>query len=127
MEIMTMIQRGEKPPNVRDIDDMPHNPKQQIAKALLAPRPKPWEVPQQKPSYSLQSQPSVGSLGSETSENGLSSHPNGKAGNVEEDTSEPWWRRKTVKITEVDPEAEAAAAAAAAAVPLQLWRGRWSP
>ncbi|KAJ6838596.1 peroxisomal membrane protein PEX14 [Iris pallida] len=105
MEIMAMVQRGEKPPNVRDIDDMPPNPNQQIAKPLLAPRPKPWEVPQQKPSYSLQSQPSAESLGSESLENGLSSHSNGKAGNVE-DASEPWWRKKTVKITEIEPEAE---------------------
>lgn len=105
MEIMAMVQRGEKPPNVRDIDDMPPNPNQQIAKPLLAPRTKPWEVPQQKPSYSLQSQPSAESLGSEPSENGLSSHSNGKAGNVE-DASEPWWRKKTVKITEIEPEAE---------------------
>lgn len=102
MEIMAMVQRGEKPPNIREIDDMPPNPNQLITKPLVAPRPKPWEVPQQKPSYSLPTQPSGESLGSETSENGLSSQSNGKS----EDASEPWWKRKTVQITEIESETE---------------------
>lgn len=35
-------------------------------------------------------------------ENGLSSELNGKAYN----SSEPWWKKKTTEITELDPEAE---------------------
>ncbi|KAG0461536.1 hypothetical protein HPP92_021833 [Vanilla planifolia] len=47
MEIMEMVQRGEKPPNIREINDMPPNPNQPPSKPLIAPRTKPWEFPQQ--------------------------------------------------------------------------------
>lgn len=65
-----------------------------------APHPKsymePWEVSQQKPSYStvLASQPSGEMLSSGNMENG--SH----------DSSEPWWKKKTVKISEVESDSE---------------------
>ncbi|XP_021718941.1 peroxisomal membrane protein PEX14-like isoform X2 [Chenopodium quinoa] len=42
-EIMAMVQRGERPPNVREIDDRPPNPNQPISNPNLAPRVKPWE------------------------------------------------------------------------------------
>ncbi|XP_021733632.1 peroxisomal membrane protein PEX14 [Chenopodium quinoa] len=42
-EIMAMVQRGERPPNVREIDDQPPNPNQPISNPNLAPRAKPWE------------------------------------------------------------------------------------
>ncbi|CAO2819081.1 unnamed protein product [Amaranthus hypochondriacus] len=40
MEIMDMVQRGERPPNVRDIDDRPPNPNQPISNSTLVPRAK---------------------------------------------------------------------------------------
>lgn len=41
-----MVERGEKPPNIREINDHPPNPNQAISNLTLAPRPKPWEVTQ---------------------------------------------------------------------------------
>ncbi|XP_031374664.1 peroxisomal membrane protein PEX14-like isoform X1 [Punica granatum] len=46
MEIMAMVQRGERPPNVKDIDDSPPNPNQPISNSRVAPRIKPWEAGQ---------------------------------------------------------------------------------
>ncbi|KAL9439208.1 hypothetical protein AB3S75_024794 [Citrus x aurantiifolia] len=40
MEIMAMVQRGEKPPNIRDINDLPPNPNQQLPNPRLAPKAK---------------------------------------------------------------------------------------
>ncbi|KAG0462989.1 hypothetical protein HPP92_021465 [Vanilla planifolia] len=83
MEIMEMVQRGEKPPNIREINDMPPNPNQPPSKPLIAPRTKPWEFPQQtsapSPIENVQSK---------------------------DVSSEPWWRRKTVQITELESELE---------------------
>ncbi|XP_020270622.1 peroxisomal membrane protein PEX14 [Asparagus officinalis] len=93
MEIMAMVQRGERPPNIRDINDMPPNPNQEPSKSVLAPRPKPWEVPQQNSSEVLSSS---------NEDNGLPSYINGKAN----DSSEPWWKRKAVKITELETESK---------------------
>ncbi|KAI0524000.1 hypothetical protein KFK09_003364 [Dendrobium nobile] len=83
MEIMAMVQRGEKPPNIKEINDTPPNPNQAPSKPLIAPRTKPWEITQQI---------SV----SQPQENGQS----------QEISSEPWWRKKSVKITELEPEGE---------------------
>ncbi|KAL8118319.1 hypothetical protein AgCh_016017 [Apium graveolens] len=46
MEIMAMVQRGEKPSNIREINDLPPNPNQPVPNPSLAPRPKPWEAVQ---------------------------------------------------------------------------------
>ncbi|XP_047332963.1 peroxisomal membrane protein PEX14 isoform X2 [Impatiens glandulifera] len=46
MDIMSMIQRGEKPSNIKEIDDKPPNPHQPLPNASLAPRTKPWETNQ---------------------------------------------------------------------------------
>nr|GEY02116.1 peroxisomal membrane protein PEX14 [Tanacetum cinerariifolium] len=46
MDIMSMIQRGERPPNIREINDMPPNPDQPVSNPRLAPKPKPWEATQ---------------------------------------------------------------------------------
>ncbi|KAK4776754.1 hypothetical protein SAY86_005442 [Trapa natans] len=46
MEIMAMVQRGERPPNVKDIDDSPPYPNQPISNPRINPRVKPWEVGQ---------------------------------------------------------------------------------
>ncbi|GER56846.1 peroxisomal membrane protein PEX14 [Striga asiatica] len=43
MEIMAMIQRGEKPSNIREINDAPPNPNQPVSNPRVAPRPKPWD------------------------------------------------------------------------------------
>ncbi|XVF09287.1 hypothetical protein REPUB_Repub07fG0079600 [Reevesia pubescens] len=39
-EIMAMIQRGEKPSNIREVNDMPPNPNQQPSNPRIAPRTK---------------------------------------------------------------------------------------
>ncbi|KAJ1384469.1 Winged helix-like DNA-binding domain superfamily [Sesbania bispinosa] len=83
MEIMAMIQRGEKPSNIRDIDDSPPNPYQQPSNPRLAPRAK------------VQS----------TSTQVLHSQVNGK----EQDNGDnpvPWWQTKNVRIKEIDNEIE---------------------
>uniref|UniRef100_A0A7N0TZS2 Peroxisomal membrane protein PEX14 n=1 Tax=Kalanchoe fedtschenkoi TaxID=63787 RepID=A0A7N0TZS2_KALFE len=49
MEIMSMIQRGEKPDNIREINDLPPNPNQQLSNPRLAPITKPWETAQSQP------------------------------------------------------------------------------
>ncbi|CAN8264605.1 unnamed protein product [Cochlearia groenlandica] len=43
MDIMSMIQRGEKPSNIREINDMPPNPNQQLSSSRIAPKTKPWD------------------------------------------------------------------------------------
>lgn len=43
MEILEMIQRGEKPSNIREINDAPPNPNQPLSNPRLVPKPKPWE------------------------------------------------------------------------------------
>ncbi|KAJ1418251.1 Winged helix-like DNA-binding domain superfamily [Sesbania bispinosa] len=89
MEIMAMIQRGEKPSNIRDIDDSPPNPYQQPSNPRLAPRVKPWEVSQ------VQS----------TSTQVFHSQVNGK----EQDNGDnpvPWLQTKNVRIKEIDNEIE---------------------
>lgn len=43
MEIMEMIQRGERPDDIQDINDDPPNPDQPISEPRMAPKPKPWE------------------------------------------------------------------------------------
>ncbi|KAF3340025.1 peroxisomal membrane protein PEX14-like isoform X1 [Carex littledalei] len=62
MEIMEMIQRGERPPNIKDINDMPPDPNRPIPKPRMAPRPKPWETnnQQQEMLVAPQLQPIIG-------------------------------------------------------------------
>lgn len=95
IEIMEMIQRGERPPNIKEINDMPPNPNQPIPRPLVAPRRKPWECAQQA---GFQSQASSQGLSSEVKEITQL--------NVRTDGSEPWWRKNTVKITEIESEAD---------------------
>ncbi|KAL4584937.1 hypothetical protein LXL04_009549 [Taraxacum kok-saghyz] len=89
MEIMSMIQRGERPPNIRDINDLPPNPDQPVSNPRLAPKPKPWE--------STQSQ---GSSIYENNSNGLLDNTVGPASMYE--NSAPWWQQKNVRISEVE-------------------------
>ncbi|CAE6255517.1 unnamed protein product [Arabidopsis arenosa] len=46
MDIMSMIQRGEKPSNIREINDMPPNPNQPLSDPRIAPKSKPWDYGQ---------------------------------------------------------------------------------
>ncbi|KAL5759817.1 hypothetical protein ACOSP7_018330 [Xanthoceras sorbifolium] len=80
VEIMAMIQRGEIPPGIKEIDDSPPNPDQPLPKPHMAPRSKPWEV-------------------ARLYNNGTHARDIGYAG----DTVVPWWHRKTARTTELEP------------------------
>ncbi|XP_059643794.1 peroxisomal membrane protein PEX14-like [Cornus florida] len=99
MEIMAMVQRGERPPNIRDINDLPPNPNQQISHPRLAPRSKPWEVShaQNGSGYVPQTQESSDGSNMKIQDNGFINQSNG-------DSSMPWWQRKNVRITEIETE-----------------------
>ncbi|KAK8627389.1 hypothetical protein V6N13_135001 [Hibiscus sabdariffa] len=73
MEIMAKIQRGEKPPGIKDIDDSPPNPNQPLPNPQITPRLKPWEIARQQNSFG------------HTPEK-VFSRPNGES-------RQPWWRR----------------------------------
>ncbi|KAG9449957.1 hypothetical protein H6P81_009922 [Aristolochia fimbriata] len=108
MEIMSMIQRGEKPPGIRDIDDRPPNPNQPPSNPLMAPRAKPWESTnvQQNFSYGPQSEIKVEASNFVPQGNQISTDSNGKSSIPSGDTPEPWWRRKSVTISEIQPATE---------------------
>ncbi|XP_010243116.1 PREDICTED: peroxisomal membrane protein PEX14 isoform X2 [Nelumbo nucifera] len=99
MEIMAMVQRGEKPPGIKEINDLPPNPNQPPSNPRLAPRMKPWEVgqAQNSSSYTLQSQTSGENSSYKVEDNGSASQLNGYS-------SEPWWQRKNVRISEIEDE-----------------------
>ncbi|GMI99469.1 PEROXISOME DEFECTIVE 2, peroxin 14 [Hibiscus trionum] len=98
MEIMEMIQRGEKPSNIREVNDMPPNPNQQLSNPRITPRTKPWES-QNGPRQVLQSQTSAEGLIQNGVDNGLNYL-------VDDESSTPWWQRKNVRITEIENEDE---------------------
>nr|KJB53149.1 hypothetical protein B456_008G295200 [Gossypium raimondii] len=102
-KIMAMIQRGEKPSNIREVNDMPPNPNQQISNPRITPRSKPWEA-QNGSSQVLQSQRSA---------EGLNRQDNGLNYLVDDESSTPWWQRKNVRITEIENENENEVKAAA--------------
>ncbi|KAK8569377.1 hypothetical protein V6N13_046436 [Hibiscus sabdariffa] len=102
IEIMEMIQRGEKPSNIREVNDMPPNPNQQLSNPRIAPRTKPWET-QNGSSQVLRSQTSAEGLNQNGQDNGLNYL-------VDDESSMPWWQRKNVRITEIENEDEAKAA-----------------
>lgn len=106
MEIMAMIQRGEKPPGIKEIDDKPPNPNQPASNPRLAPRIKPWEVGQTQYSSNYVVQSEVRGDGSsfDRQDNGYSSLTNGKSVGSKGDESENLWLQKNVKITEIEPE-----------------------
>lgn len=83
MEIMAMIQRGERPPNIRDINDAPPDPNQPISNPVLTPRPKPWETT--KPAS-----PTVQDLG--------------VAYQFNSEPSPPTWQQKSIRIAEIENE-----------------------
>ncbi|KAE8124222.1 hypothetical protein FH972_019127 [Carpinus fangiana] len=85
---MAMVQRGERPPNIKDINDLPPNPYQQPSNPRLAPIPKNGEK-------TINGE----GLNSNVQDNGIMHQSNG-------DSSVPWWQRKNVRITEVENEDE---------------------
>jgi peroxin-14 len=101
MDVMAMVQRGEKPPNVREINDSPPNPNQQPSNPRLAPRSKPWEASQTQyyQSQVIQSQGSGEGFTSNPQDNGPNYSSNG-------DGPVPWWQQKNPRITEVESEDE---------------------
>mmetsp|Transcript_17360 Transcript_17360/g.23993 ORF Transcript_17360/g.23993 Transcript_17360/m.23993 type:complete len:561 (-) Transcript_17360:169-1851(-) len=42
-EVLEMLEQGQTPPGIREIDDKPPNPHQAFPSARLQPKPKPWE------------------------------------------------------------------------------------
>ncbi|ESW27421.1 hypothetical protein PHAVU_003G200200 [Phaseolus vulgaris] len=119
MEIMAMVQRGEKPSNIRDISDLPPNPSQQPSNPLLVPRSKPWEVGQVQSTSTqmLQSQVNGEDLNTKTQDTSL----------VNGDDPLPWWQRKNVRITEIDNENESNGVPFAAASSQQPVQRVWVP
>lgn len=91
-EIMAMVQRGERPPNVRDIDDRPPNPNQPISNPSLAPRAKPWEAgqPASSSSFAPHSEVTAGGAGYNAQDQ------------FSNDNSTPWWQPKNARITEYE-------------------------
>ncbi|KAL2936001.1 Peroxisomal membrane protein PEX14 [Bienertia sinuspersici] len=96
-EIMAMVQRGGRPPNVRDIDDRPPNPNQPISKPNLAPRAKPWEVGQPANSsiFAPQSLVTAGGASHSVQDNGVACQLNN-------DNSVPWRLQTESRTTEVE-------------------------
>ncbi|KAI3777606.1 hypothetical protein L1987_47406 [Smallanthus sonchifolius] len=97
MEIMSMIQRGERPPNIREINDLPPNPDQPVSNPRLAPKPKPWEAAQSQGSSTYSPENSNG-LNYYGQDNGAGTYQSNGDG------SAPWWQQKNVRITEMDTE-----------------------
>lgn len=94
MEIMAMVQRGEKPPGIKEINDFPPNPNQPPSNPRLAPRLKPWETSQsQNGSYQVEG----------TNSMGQDYYPNAQ---VNGDNSDNWMQRRNVRIAEMEPENE---------------------
>ncbi|XP_039044649.1 peroxisomal membrane protein PEX14-like isoform X2 [Hibiscus syriacus] len=99
MEIMEMIQRGEKPSNIREVNDMPPNPNQPLSNPLIAPRTKPWDAQNGSDHQVLQSQTSAEGLNQNGQDDGLNYL-------LDDESSTPWWQRKNVRITEIENEDE---------------------
>ncbi|KAJ8771778.1 hypothetical protein K2173_026955 [Erythroxylum novogranatense] len=101
MEIMAMVQRGERPSNIREINDSPPNPNQQISIPRVAPRTKPWEVgqPQTISSQVVESQGGGENLNYKVQDNGVTYQLDGES-------TVPWWQKKSPRITEIDNEDE---------------------
>ncbi|XVE75043.1 hypothetical protein DITRI_Ditri12bG0065700 [Diplodiscus trichospermus] len=78
MEILAMIQRGEKPPGIKDIDDSPPNPGQPIPHPRITPRLKPWEIGRPQNNF-------------------VYSHDKGYS-QLNGDNAQPWWKRKNTNI-----------------------------
>ncbi|KAJ7945872.1 peroxisomal membrane protein PEX14 [Quillaja saponaria] len=120
MEIMAMVQRGEKPSNIRDINDLPPNPNQQPSNPRLAPRTKPWEIGQTQNSSVQVLQPQVNG-------EGLNSKVQETTYQFDDDTSVPWWQRKNARTAQIDNEIEFNAAPYGARSSEQPVQRSWVP
>ncbi|CAK7328924.1 unnamed protein product [Dovyalis caffra] len=119
--IMEMVQRGEKPANIRDINDQPPNPNQQISNPRIAPRTKPWEVGQAQNNSSpvLQSQVSGEGLNSNVQGNGINQ--------LDGESNAPWWQQKNARITEIENGDEIKAGPFGGQTSQQPVRRTWVP
>ncbi|KAJ4711103.1 Peroxisomal membrane protein PEX14 [Melia azedarach] len=81
MEIMAMVQRGETPPGIKEINDSPPNPDQPLPNPRVVPRIKPWEVAQ-------------------SNNNGSYAQNLGSTLQLSGDRMVPWWHRKNIGVTE---------------------------
>ncbi|KAL3512848.1 hypothetical protein ACH5RR_025565 [Cinchona calisaya] len=97
MEIMAMIQRGEKPSNIREINDQPPNPNQPVPNPRVVPKPKPWEVGQSQ---------SSSSNGFQYQESSNGFIPGSQTMQLNADSPVPWWQQKNARITEIETEDE---------------------
>ncbi|XP_071709833.1 peroxisomal membrane protein PEX14-like [Rutidosis leptorrhynchoides] len=101
MEIMSMIQRGERPPNIREINDLPPNPDQPVSNPRLAPKPKPWEAAQSQSSSAYPPYENSNGVNYHAQDNGSGPasvyHSNGEG-------AAPWWQQKNAQVNEVEPE-----------------------
>ncbi|CAM6102132.1 unnamed protein product [Calypogeia fissa] len=111
LDVIAMLERGEKPPGIREVNDKPPNPNQQPSNPRLQPRLKPWEK------AALDAQSSNPGAGDETiqplryNESWPVVNTDLTMGAGTSSSSEPWWRKKgdtdgglgssAVKITEV--------------------------
>ncbi|KAF2315938.1 hypothetical protein GH714_040733 [Hevea brasiliensis] len=122
MEIMAMVQRGERPANIRDINDQPPNPNQKISNTRLAPRNKPWEAGHSLNNSSQVLQPQVNGepLNSKVQDNGVTYHFDGES-------ATPWWQRKNARITEIENEDEIKAGPYGARTNEQPIQRTWVP
>lgn len=119
MEIMEMVQRGEKPPNVREVNDQPPNPNQQISNPRIAPRSKPWEAGQSQNSSSQVLQTQMNGLNYKVQDNGVTQ--------FDGDSTVPWWQRKNARITEIENEEENKSASYGTQNNAQPVRRAWVP
>ncbi|XP_073123233.1 peroxisomal membrane protein PEX14-like [Henckelia pumila] len=92
-EIMDMIQNGENPFNIRDVNDASSNPDQPVLNPGSDPRPKPWE-------FSRSQNSSTNVL--DPQENISSYRLPDKQLNGEDPV--PWWQRQNPRITEIEPD-----------------------
>ncbi|KAL2614220.1 hypothetical protein R1flu_025912 [Riccia fluitans] len=125
MDVIGMLERGEKPPNIREVNDKPPNPNQPPSNPRLQPRPKPWEkggldAQPVSPNYKNEAEQQAGKIIENrtiTSTVGYNTTVRTEVAATSSETgvsSEPWWRRKTdtqvapnpapVKITEFVPD-----------------------
>ncbi|XP_011028565.1 PREDICTED: peroxisomal membrane protein PEX14 isoform X2 [Populus euphratica] len=119
MEIME--QRGEKPANIRDINDQLPNPYQQISNPRIASITKPWEVgrAQNNSSQVLESQVGRESLNSNVHDSGVDQ--------LDGKSMEPRWQQKNARITEIENGDETKAGPFGVQTSEQPVRRAWVP
>ncbi|KAH9326719.1 hypothetical protein KI387_006897 [Taxus chinensis] len=106
IELMSMVQRGEKPPGIKEVNDKPPNPNQPPSNPQLQPRPKPWDTIQAQSSNSKHNTHAqyIQTVNSSVARDGLKPVVNGFS-NIQpkstspvtvrtSDNEEPWWRAK---------------------------------